>query len=380
MKKRFYFYSLIAAMLLSACSKDSNNGFAAAEEEEDGMSNVPITLGSGGYFNFTSLSTKASINPDQNWVGNTNIGIFGLAEGATDWTDTDTSNGHLPDCLMSNVKGTVAQHSISNAVVDTIISYTPLQYYPMSSAKHYSFYGYHPHQATNSGTTITDTNISTTYTINGTQDILWGKAVATPISGVDGYNAKYFRQDGAAVPLVKFNHLLTRLVFQIVAGNDKNFDPDYGDIPATDLTVEYIKVLNAGSNPTLTIANANNEGTLTWSTTTAEFDLCDASGSKVTAQTVTNEATKMGESIMLRPGVASYEIEVGVKVTNPQGSQPTETFVSKLTLNAPASSDNLFKAGNSHTVTLTVNGLKAVLVAAKVSEWIEGESLGLEVN
>lgn len=217
MKKNFLFVMAAAAMLAS-CSKDAAVSEPAGTGNENGVvdptnpnSPVKIVLGASNVDASVEVDKKASRAPitSATWVG-TEVGIYGLAKDAAfnaGWQTTDNS------IVLDNVVGTIAE---AEAVTLTGGPY----YYPADNNVHYTFYGYHPYQA--GALEGQSTTVTKTFAINGTQDIMWGKAsVDEPVTGTaddgpyDGYNAQFFRKTTGQKATIKFEHKLTQLNFKI---------------------------------------------------------------------------------------------------------------------------------------------------------------------
>lgn len=255
MKKNFLFVMAAAAMLAS-CSKDAAVSEPAGNGNENGVvdptdpnSPVLVRLGAGG-LGVDVTPTRGVVD---SW-NNTVVGIYALAKDA-DFTEWQAGDGSI---LLENEKGTITGNPDGSVTKEAIN--IAEKYYPGSNDIHYTFYGYYPYAAAdaegNDKTPPTNATgkVTKTFVINGSQDIMWGNAVAAKINNtaggeqLDGYNALYFRKgEGAATPDITFNHKLTQLNFKIkkagefsTAGPDKQLSVtkiEINTFPSLDLTI-----------------------------------------------------------------------------------------------------------------------------------------------
>lgn len=362
--RKSLFLAMAAVVLLAGCSKESDG--IMDQGDDNGGNNVnadavKIELGTKGMSANVTPGTRGTLDK----FNDTKVGIFALAKGSTDpWVLTDGNT-----CIMNNEEGTIT--SAENEVVAGI-AFAKDFYYPMSSEKNYSFFGYYPRQtdATNDGTTVT-----VAYpTFDGTQDIIYGSKAADKIGDYDGYNAKYFRKaTGAVKPEIRFNHLLTRLKFNIIAGGDSSEEI----AKAKELTINAIRIKNVPAELTLVVADrtGNTAGTLTAGPLQPAnaYTLKDNQNADADADAVTpgNAPTgnAMGESMMLFTQ-ANYTAEIDMILKG-------ETITSTVTI---ALKDQEFAAGTSYNVNLTVFGLSRIEIDAVLTEWAKGDDADIEIN
>ena len=126
----------------------------------------------------------------------------------------------------------------------------------------YEFYGYYPYaedahityeaSADGDGSGGPRHRATVHYTIDGTQDIIWGRAT---LQDKYAYSARYFRENkDAAMPLIGLQHMLTRLQFQVKPGEDPlNKGSVFED--AGKISVKSIKILDAHSKVDLIVAD-----------------------------------------------------------------------------------------------------------------------------
>lgn len=398
--KRCLFLALSATLLLAGCSKE-NDGFA--NENGSNVANDPeavrINLGFKLPYAEVSPSSRAVVD-NTTWNG-TEVGIFALAKNATfNGADLSWADNNLSQRLLDNKVGTIADKSTPSVTLDGDY------YYPMTQGMNFTFYGYYP-KTDATATDVTGKKISATYDISGQEDILWGRAVAPTLinAGItyDGYNARYFRKNTAAVdPSIEFNHKLVRLNFKLKAGSE---DPD----ESAKVEVTSINVICQNRKVDLTIADKtimnNTPISENGALTTAPVDdttpfvaenpdrifllpLYSSYNSSTTntpyigKPTVESAVTPMsiGLPIMLPiPSLAitnakqpeAYYIKVELKAS---ATQTLSTIV-------PVTTVGGFLAGYQYDVTIVVNGLNPIRINATLKEWAQGTNPGdVEIN
>lgn len=369
MKKNFLFVMAAAAMLAS-CSKDAAVSEPAGTGNENGVvdptnpnSPVKIVLGASTIDAGVELDKKASRAPIDAWA-DTEVGIYALAKdaGATDWTTTDANN---PTMLWENVKGTI--DGAANEAVDiTLDLQNQTGYYPNSGTHQYTFYGYCPYQQDVNKPSIVGTTATTTFTITGAEDILWGEAIAPQLSGIDddntydGYNATYFRKgQDAANPVIKFEHKLTQLKFEVK--KSASFEDAQG------LKVQSIVIKEVPTQLDLVIADKDGgtKGTISANVDPVNTNLT-VSGITDFEISTANDFTPVGEPIMLFSDGQETKTFTAI-VTLVDGQD--KTSANEITLTAPAS--QAYAQGTGYKIQLTINSLQEIKVQANLTPWAE---------
>lgn len=316
MKKYLFFLSAIGLMLFTACSSEEDIATASGmtQEEMDAIiaeanqdSEVKIRLGLGSQSNSTS-TTRAPLESENDGVFETPagkyLGIFGLAQkpqgtvaspgpvaiSSISWAsteddeklfhlmafnqparvkildpeDADPTDDYLGNLQLNSKVSEIQFLNPNNLTGDQVI-----HYYPYGNWYNYYFYGYYPREDTYSAT---HDKVSVDYTINGTQDIIWAKAVpttitsgATPESDVDrGFNAKYMRgKQNAGIQLVDFpklelGHKLAQLRFYVKCSSVTYDTGGYGTEVGDKLfQIQNLKLTKVPDEWTLTIAEKN---------------------------------------------------------------------------------------------------------------------------
>lgn len=352
MKKTFLFsMALVAA--LSSCTKDN---------VDNNENNDLVAIKLGASTKISTNVTRASRAPLTEW-NNTTVGLYALAKNAESWTPVEEDISQ-PVVLWNNVLGTVATRGTTAITIPGGVA----QYYPRQSVNQYSFYGYYP----TDGVTpeITQTAVTATYTIDGSQDIIYGKAVAEAKNGKEGYNAAYLREEGAEDPTITFNHLLTQIKFKF--RREAEFAPDQ------DLKVKSIAFQNQPVQLDLVIADNNEDATSGQLTVNAE-DQKNSTVSVTIPEAVSitvpddemseDEGNDVGEPAMIytdNKATASYT----ALITLTDGNDADIPAI-PVTINAPVD-PGYFEAGKSYTVSIKIADFTPIVVNATLTDWVDG--------
>ena len=293
---------------------DEEKAAIIAEASQD--SDVPIVLNIGSQMDMSS-TTRAPLESDDNNLFTTDgtgnyLGVFCLAQtkqpqapevavatNSITW-DGETPLGSLDPNMKTSVSlleekdsedpGYDGPNIIGTVRTDNAISEIrfwegedrKVLYYPSASWYNYHFYAYYPRQE--SGVTSNSKTVTVDYELNGTKDIIWGKAVPTtttaeadPESDVDrAFNAKYFRDKADAeglnsvdqLPKLSLNHCLAQVRFWIkVAAADAGYYDTYVTSEGNELKLKNIEVINMPNQWRLTVADKTtpaNEGKFTF--------------------------------------------------------------------------------------------------------------------
>lgn len=401
MKLHHYLWTVTAACtLLPGCSDENLSNYAPAPVFIPGNSEVEIRFAAHSDDVSTSVDKRATVDDDGNLDA---MGVFCLArgkqeknEGAPDISWFATEDNYA-SCLMKNVK---SKKTGSN------VSWDRHYYYPISQFYSYEFYGYYPYaedgnityEALDGGHGGPRHRATVHYTIDGTQDIIWGRAT---LQEKDAYSASYFRENTEApMPKIELQHMLTRLQFQVKPGADPiKMDTVFED--AGKITVKSIRILDAHSKVDLIVADMEKrepfgEDSLKMLTlaerikpsddsTRANFTLKDAQdgGLKpVAIGSTLEQATRVGGSLMLYPE-KKYRLEIKLHKDDPPGEGFDVTTEEWLTVGPPYghydSESNVFRQGISYMVTITVNDIEEVKANASLNKW-QNASNGLSVD
>lgn len=412
MNKKFWIIAAMCSALCAACNNEVDEIISQPVTDNDWITpdgKVIVQLGAQSYDANASVTRAPLVS-----LIDAELGIFALNKGDNpDWRD-----GNDPDynCLLKNIKGTVPILNNGENIVDdneTKASKIALwnteatsagskYYYPMNNKYLYNFYGYAPwQQATN--VAVTENTATVTFNIDGSQDIIYASATATPqtvLTSPDndnteviyGYQAKYIRKikyhnqinednpDLPYIPVLNFEHKLTQLKFNITAAEDQcDEDKDNAKL----LSVKDIKMVNVNSEAKLDIIR----GTFEWgesNTLPMQF--------KVPGLPEDQEFSIEGESIvpntedgseigymMLRPELSEYKMQL--TIIPPKENVAQQPQAQTLTLTIKQADGTPFEAGKSYTVNIALYAMQEVKVEATLSKWVNaGDEITLPVE
>lgn len=445
MNKLLYIALTAAGLSMASCNSDeptlpatSENDFESADGQlviQLGADNVPqaaITRATQGPIEGTDISQLDD------------IGIFAVARnqtlGASDLNNWYQDSYSPRNILLGNAKATgttndafdvnvhpglhrISFFQMTNGASDTYSGTTgAVYYYPMKVDRNYDFFGYFPRVATNR-ITVTNNNVQIPFTITGNMDIIAGRS-ETPADinentlyvdengtngdnkTISGYNAKYIREikyhnwliDNYPtqclgpkikyVPNIVFNHLLTKLNFQVITakeqaggpGNSVN-GPENDREEAKNLRVKNISVTNTKTNATLNLLGST--PTITFSGTAQSLPMIknsDATTIWADADNIIPQEYQDGTTyksagyLMLQPGEAntleSYTIQLTV-VAPGTGGIPTEQTVNL----EVKPSTGLFRAGHSYNIRIALYAMQKVHLSASLTGWTDDEDI-----
>lgn len=382
MKKLFLMGAVASLGLLASCSSDddlSTGGKNDLQQIKIGMgvqTTVGATKGTGSVGSVGEANNK--------WAGQA-INIYMFNKGTLDlakWDDGiaiyDNAKFNAPTAASTGL-ATAADHSV--------------KYYPTQSS--FDFWGYRLDDAIQGEPAVSDdgTKQEIGFELNGSQDIMVGKAtpneedLAKCADETKIYSAYAARRD--VQPDIVFKHLLSRLVFSVTGGNQDACNDTYG-VKVTGITVKskYTGKLIVAYTPD---AEVTNELVPTEEVTDLELmqrDDADTQGNNNLIPLVAKgpewdvdadkaKKTNIGEAILAVPA-DQYELTIKLKQlvktqTNP-AAEAEKTFsyndVIKLT-------DDVFKAGYSYNVNITVYGLSEIKINTTLTPWVDGGNIDM---
>lgn len=399
MKTRYFILATLAmAGLAVSCAKSQIGGETPLPEEE---APVPIQLTTNLKVNDVAL-TKAGVDA---WAAEQKLYIYALptneipAEGSTDILvnnamasaptegGTGTTRYEKKDITLNKAEGTFYYYPADKTTLD--------------------FYGYYvgdafvadPNQEgapTKPNPTITsDTNISLHLYLDGSQDIMLAKAdkeedvleASELISPANAYSAYSARKD--VKPNLKFEHQLSRFVFNVVAGNSEGKKVKIKAVTLTSNNKADL-VIAAKNDGQRGIKSPSGEGT---------FKLKDKEGHEVSSwfpqnivsnvQYTFGENDRVGESIMVIPNNEPTEIKdrkhklvilMRQMSAAQDGTEIDEDFsyVYDLTPDMVVPAGDKFLPGYQYNVNVVVYGREEVKVSVQLTEWAAGGSITID--
>lgn len=357
--KKSILFSMALVAALSSCTKDN------VDNNNENNDLVAIKLGASA--NVSATVSRASRAPLETLDGITDLGLYAIAKNAEASWDIEAAadDASQPVYLWRNVKGTVATANVTVTGA--------AQYYPRQSTNNYSFYGYYP---TENITPVESTDkVVATYTIDGSQDIIHGKAVATALGGgQEGYNAAYIREGGEN-PSINFEHKLTQIKFNF--RREEGFNDDAEN--TQDLKVESIVFKDQPVMLDLVIADKSEatSGDLTINDGNTDDISVTIQDAPVSVNVSDDEGTGdvvegnvIGNPVMLFTDDAttsSYTATIELTDNNDAPIPPVD-----VTFNAPST---YFEAGKSYTVNILIRDFTPIVLSVSLEPWADGGSI-----
>ncbi len=378
MKAKYLFIGMAAVATLSACQNDD----ITTNENVDNDSPVEIKLAS----TTGAVTTRGSIESDANNNFEVDgVGIFCLAKTKQGVNPNETDISWAKDTefsvVMENVEANVDTLRDASSNLYSAITWadpTAAYYYPTGNWYSYDFYGYYPYS---NNVNWTETERTVTYDLDGTKDIIWGKATSDETYA---YSAKYFRQPAnqAKTPEVKFEHKLMRVTFTYEAGPDVEGGDVYGK--AEGMIIESINIHEAPAQATLVIADKNDksrEGTLidVWNgamTTVPLLDKDDLPWAENAYKVELDDlgkpiyGKKIGQGILLPvPEDPNFRYSIDVVLKLKDGSKLLSTEHPIELRNGAA-----YQAGHSYNVNMKINAGKLIELNSTLKAWVNDDT------
>lgn len=384
MRKSILLAAAASAMMLAACSSEDS---IAEDSRQEGPSEVEITLSAGASFSVEATRAALMGDDSENTATIDELGIFGLARQTQDVNHSPQpvnwfhNTLNWSDCILDNVSSRKEGNNIKWN--DASAHY----FYPITQFYAYDFYAYYPYKDV-SELNYEFNKVSTDYEIDGTTDLIWGRATSTD---PHAYSAKFFRDNGTnatTVPNISLQHMLTRLWFVVKPGESFPGSGDY--TVAARMTVDTLQVIDAVTNVNVVIAeHADLDKSLmdritpdVWTRDTLWLKSADSEGNPITLVPVhlddnpLNEQ-QLGESLLLYPE-STYTIRLTMTMDaytdQDEVYHPKEKFYSEVPLQLLADESDsyaLFEQGNSYKIKLVVYGPKEIGLRATLVPWDE---------
>lgn len=408
--------------LLASCSSDDD--LSTGGNGKDGLQQIKIGMGVQANVATRGTGTVGAVGAENNTWAKQTVNVYMLNKGTLDLAKFGE------DPIYENTVLTTPADNASGIASELVGGVPQYKYYPTTKTA-FDFWGYRLDDA-NKATGIedqegTDSKVAVTsgkyvpytsgdslligFKIDGTQDIMAGKAVPTEeeitkCGGVDNiYSAFAARRD--VQPNIKFEHLLSRLNFQVLAGAESTTDANTG-VKVTGITVKSKatgKLVIAYQGEATTFANVSDQ-LIVDKDADAEKDAAllkelkvmqrDASSTSLTdnlvdLQPVTPKwnngmalATQVGEALLAIPA-NEYEITINLQQkvqvkgdkghpTDPDDFQ-TKDYTYTADLKNTVNPDKGFEPGYSYNVTITVYGLSEIQITTTLIPWKDGGNI-----
>lgn len=409
--------------LLASCSSDDD--LSTGGNGKDGLQKIKIGMGVQANVATRGTGTVGAVGEKENTWAKQTVNVYMLNKGTLDLAKFGE------DPIYENTVLTTPADNASGIATELVDGVPQYKYYPTTKTA-FDFWGYRLDDAdVTTGTADqegTDSKVAVTnghfvpytsgdslligFKIDGTQDIMAGKAVPTEeeINKCGGENNIYsaFAARREVQPNIKFEHLLSRLNFQVLDGKKTETTDENKAVKVTGITVKSKatgKLVIAYQGEATTFANVSDQ-LIVDKDADAEKDAAllkelkvmqrDASSTSLTdnlvdLQPVTPKwnngmalATQVGEALLAIPA-DKYEITINLKQrvqvkgdknspnedTDFQDKEYTYTADLKNTVNP----EKGFEPGYSYNVTITVYGLSEIQITTTLTPWKDGGNI-----
>ena len=406
--------------LLASCSSDDD--LSTGGNGKDGLQKIKIGMGVQANVATRGTGTVGAVGAENNKWAKQTVNVYMLNKGTLDLAKFGE------DPIYENTVLTTPADNASGIATELVENVPQYKYYPTTKTA-FDFWGYRLDDAND--TTATNQEGSATaaaikdnkfvpytsgdslligFKIDGTQDIMAGKAVPKQeeIAKCGGeeniYSAFAARRD--VQPNIKFEHLLSRLNFQVLDGKDtETTDPDKA-VKVTGITVKSKatgKLVIAYQGETTTFENVSDQ-LIVDKDVDAEKDAALLKELKVMkradAAALTDKlvdltpvtpawnngmpmATQVGEALLAIPA-NEYKITInleqkvqvkGDKSTPQEGDFEVKKYKYDADLKNTVNPDKGFEPGYSYNVTITVYGLSEIKITTTLTPWKDGGNI-----
>ena len=448
MNKYLFIIGFAGMALFSACS--TSDELAAdipipspgLTEEEKALiveagkdSDVPITLGSVAN---SRATTRTPIDSDDGTdlfeiTGSNDqyLGVFCLAQGKQAgapslvpdnanilWNSSEYAKwlDNVPAIVLkhnagdaSPITGGDAQNYSYVQFMKDDLSDTKVYYYPFGNWYYYDFFAYYPRKV-GGDVWVGQGRVSVSYTINGTEDIMWARAeggtsVTDPVTTnvVNSYSAKYLRikkeseDEINIVPGLTFNHKLAQLVFSV-----KPHFEDSLQLKGKGYRVTKLKVIDVYNQLELWVADktGGDHGALKIKplSTIDDIQVRKTDGTDATPDpidVVSDNLTGIPDAEHITPkevGYAllptsemltaagytnQYMVSIEMEQKDEAGKYPGEdgysgNEVPNTVITLPLPTNGKFEAGKKYNITLEIYNPTNIQATATLAGWTDG--------
>lgn len=406
--------------LLASCSSDDD--LSTGGNGKDGLQKIKIGMGVQANVATRGTGTVGAVGEKDNTWAKQTVNVYMLNKGTLDvamfGTDPIYENTVLttPTDNASGIASELDEHGVAQ-----------YKYYPTTKTA-FDFWGYRLDDAVNTAAGDQDGSATAAaiksgkfvpytsedslligFQIDGTQDIMAGKAVPTEeemnkCGGEENiYSAFAARRD--VQPNIKFEHLLSRLNFQVLAGAESTTDANTG-VKVTGITVKSkatgkLVIAYKGAAAFENVSdqlivdkyeNPETEAALYKDLVVKQrTDGAPLTDNLVDLDPVTPKwnngmalATQVGEALLAIPA-DKYDITINlqqkVQVKGDKSSPvdpddfQTKDYTYTAELKNTVNPDKGFEPGYSYNVTITVYGLSEIQITTTLIPWKDGGNI-----
>lgn len=384
--KKTLFFALAAVGMLSSCSQDDN--VSPAIQEASNLVPIQLSLGTAQMqTRATGSGAVGDVDASKNMWKGQKVNVFMFKKATLELAKFEGEEIFNNKIFQVTDERASLGEGESNAVVAKTVD-NSISYYPTQGS--YDFWGYRLDGAETATPVNDGTTCKVDFTIDGSQDVMIAKAVPTAAQQAAdaaacdrAYSAFAARHN--IQPVLDFKHLLTRLKFFALAGNEDATLTDGG------IKIDSVKVVSKTTGKLIVaysgeeIADANR---IEFDAATDSLALMERAGADVSAplqkltasqqpiwNTTTNKSDtlQLGESIIVSPE-NEYQAKIYLHQeksvsTDPSVAKKNIIYGYDLTLKTP--SNVPFKPGYSYNVYLTLWGLQEISVSMTLQPWQE---------
>lgn len=405
--------------LLASCSSDDD--LSTGGNGKDGLQQIKIGMGVQANVATRGTGTVGAVGAENNTWAKQTVNVYMLNKGTLDLAKFGE------DPIYENTVLTTPADNASGIATELVGGVAQYKYYPTTKTA-FDFWGYRlddadvtaaAEQEGSENAAAIKGNKFVPYTsgdslligfnIDGTQDIMAGKAVPTEeeiakCGGEDNiYSAFAARRE--VQPNIKFEHLLSRLNFQVLDGKKtETTDPDKA-VKVTGITVKSkatgklviaYKGAAAFENVSDQLIVDKDADTEKDAALLKELEVKQrADGAPLTQNLEALEpvtpawnngmamATQVGEALLAIPA-DKYEITINLKQKvqvkgdklNPQdGDFEEKPYTYTADLKNTVNPEKGFEPGYSYNVTITVYGLSEIVITTTLTPWKDGGNI-----
>lgn len=380
MKKLLFLGALASLGLLSSCSSDDS--IAEGPGINDGLQEIKIGFGINANVGTRGTGTVGGFEGENLWKGQ-KLNLFMLVK---DTVKLATFEGEEVFNNTEFYSPEGSNEGYANAV-DRKVKYYPTQ-------GNYDFWAYRLDGSATGEPEMKDSTIEIPFTLDGSQDVLVGKAIPSHDDSLACENPErmfsaYSARRGVE-PNINFKHLLSRLTFQVKAGNQAICDP------TTGVKVDSIKIVSKYTGKLIAAYMGDKASQLIMDNDSTELTLKQREDDDVTKNLVkltpvtpewdtdldATKDTNVGEALLVVPA-DKYKLNIylsqNVITTAADGEgegevRSTETFSYEDIL----STEGGFKAGWSYNVKITIWGLSDIKLKTTLEAWKDGGNIDMK--
>ena len=425
MKKNFVWVAALA-VAFCACTNDTEIVDSSSTFEEQGMTPVVLGMSNNG-ITVTENSKRGTgtvggmAGEDVSWrnekvrvlmtTANVNNGEWSIAKTAC--FDENVAFAHLTCMPILNSLDNVWELNYFGSTNNNKI------YYPMNGDSDFfafysddaveeKYFGYSVTKDANNQSVIAldeastfdavNAEIKLPFTIDGTQDLLAGKATNTNNGSKQGFSASTARAN--VIPNITLKHLLTRFTFEVVPGhanvdglivsavgvksqNKGNMVVAYNNLTPREATelVEWAAIEEGEELPTFMWKERVGEVVNTEGVKTSLTDFTEVEMTVDPILSLDENAKKIGEAMFVKPGESTYPMFITFKFPVHDADGNIVGYNEKTeSLNIEKADKTAFEVGKSYNLQIKVYGYSDIKVVATLEPWGDGGDVDLDFD